>query len=179
MMEIKTLNNSAVYTASTVADSLTAEVNLSAIQTALDNDWSPWSGSNKCPKCNGDNIEVNNCIVLTTYPVQSQLRCKDCGHYFSSGMFTSRNTNEDTLDKMWQHDQSILGKPQVGDWPPSPQVGDPPWWPSEQEPPSYPDISIPKNGTPVGWICPKCGRCYAPHVSGCSHCNASGIKITY
>ena len=36
MMEIKTLNNSTVHTASTVADSLTAEVNLSAIQTALD-----------------------------------------------------------------------------------------------------------------------------------------------
>ena len=24
-----------------------------------------------------------------------------------------------------------------------------------------------------GWQCPKCGNCYAPHVSGCSKCNKS------
>lgn len=139
--------------------------------------WSPWSGSNVCPKCGSHTLEVNDYAVLTSNPPQAQLRCKDCGHIFGSGVFNSENTNRDTLDKMWQHDQSILGKPQVGDWPPGPQIGD--WWPAEQEPPSYPDITIPHKDSPVGWICPKCGRCYAPHVRECSHCNASEIKITY
>lgn len=139
--------------------------------------WSPWTGSNKCPKCGSHNIEVNNTVVLTSNPPQAQLRCKDCDHLFGSGAFNSENTNRDTLNKMWQHDQSILGKPQVGDWPLWPQIGDCP--PSEQEPPSYPDIDIPKKDSPIGWICPKCGRCYAPHVRGCSHCNVSEIKITY
>lgn len=139
--------------------------------------WQPWSGSNKCPKCDSRHIEVNTTVVLTTNPAQSQLRCRDCGQIFSSGIFNSDTS--DATEKLWQHDQSILGKPQVGDWPPAPQVGDAPWWPSEQEPPSYPDISIPSKDTPMGWVCPKCGRCWAPHVRGCTNCNTSEIKITY
>lgn len=143
-------------------------------------EWQPWSGSNKCPKCDGNHIEVNTMVVLTTYPAQSQLRCKDCGYQFGSGIFAANTDNtSDATDKRWQHDQSILNIPKVGDWPPGPQVGDAPWWPSEQEPPSYPDITIPRKGSPVGWICPKCGRCYAPHVSGCSYCNRSSSEITY
>lgn len=27
--------------------------------------------------------------------------------------------------------------------------------------------------TNTGWICPKCGRCYAPSVSECSVCNTT------
>jgi hypothetical protein len=83
------------------------------------------------------------------------------------------------MDKL-EHDQSILGKPQVGDWPPGPQVGDwPPYgWPGT-EPPSYPGISIPEKDSQVGWVCPKCGRCWAPHIIGCSNCNKSTIEITY
>ena len=82
------------------------------------------------------------------------------------------------MDK-FEHDQSILGKPQVGDWPPGLQVGDWPFWTAQPELPSYPDIFIPREDSPVGWVCPKCGRCWAPHVNGCSHCNTSEIKITY
>ena len=120
--------------------------------------WSPWSGSNVCPKCGSHTIEVNDYVVLTSNPPQAQLRCKDCGHIFGSGVFNSDRTN--TIDP-----SSTL------------QLGD--WWRDQQEPPSYPDITIPHKDSPVGWICPKCGRCYAPHVRECSHCNASEIKITY
>ena len=179
-MAIKTLN-SAADTAS--ANPVAVDYKLSDVQTSLnwnglDSDWSPWSASDKCPKCNGNSIEVNNCICLTTYPVQSQLRCKDCGHYFSSGIFSTNDTS-DATDDIWKHDQSILNGPKVGDWPPGPQVGDAPWWPCEQEPPAYPDIYITRKDSPVGWVCPKCNRCWAPHISGCSHCNSSEIKITY
>lgn len=23
-----------------------------------------------------------------------------------------------------------------------------------------------------GWVCPRCGRCYAPYIAECSYCNA-------
>lgn len=168
-VELGTLNSTQ---AKTVANSC---VNLDTVQ-----EWSPWTGSNKCPKCGSHDIEVNNTVVLTSNPPQSQLRCKECGYYFSSGWSATDNTS-DATDKYWQYDQSILNIPKVGDWPLGPQVGD---WPPctqpwEQEPPSYPDTYIPRKDSPVGWVCPKCGRCYAPHVRECSHCNVSEIKITY
>lgn len=44
---------------------------------------------------------------------------------------------------------------------------------------SYPDITLRRTDSPVGWVCSKCGRSWAPHIDGCVHCNNSGIKITY
>ena len=133
--------------------------------------WERWTGSNRCPHCGGAEIEYNAYMMLASYPPQNQLRCKDCGHIFSSG-FSAEWTNDDALDKLWQHDQSILGIPKVGDWPLAPTPCDPP---------SYPDIYIPGNGSKVGWICPRCGRCLAPHVDSCPHCNntPTTINITY
>ena len=134
--------------------------------------WERWTGSNRCPNCGGAEIEYNTQIVLASYPPQSQLRCKSCGHIFSSGV-ASEWTNKDTLDELWQHDQSILNTPYIGDPPPGtmPQIGDWPFIPSIPESPSYPDIYIPSKDSKVGWICPKCGRCLAPHVDSCPHCN--------
>jgi rubredoxin len=153
-------------------------------------EWGPFTGSNICPRCAGDKIEVNNNVVLTSNPPQLQLRCKDCGFMFSTG-FNTEWTNNDALNKLWEHDQSILGKPQVGDWSPGPQVGDfPPYdsptiprinWPDlpDEIPPMYPDVVIPKKDMPVGWICPKCGRGLAPHVDSCPCYQSNNIKITY
>ena len=128
-------------------------------------EWEPWTGSNKCPNCGGDEIEYNTMLVLTSYPPKSQLRCKSCGHHFSSG-FAAEWTDNDTLSKEWQHDQSILGIPKVGDWPPAPTPCDP--------------LPATDKTTMYGWICPKCGRCLAPHVNSCPHCSEpTTINITY
>jgi hypothetical protein len=27
----------------------------------------------------------------------------------------------------------------------------------------------------TGWICPKCQRCFAPHVNECAHCAQSAV----
>ena len=133
-------------------------------------EWEPWTGSNRCPNCGGSEIEYNTRLVLTSYPPQSQLRCKDCGHHFSSG-FVAEWTDNDSLSKEWQHDQSILGIPKVGDWPPAPTPCDPP---------SYPEIYPFDKSSQVGWICPKCGRCLAPHLDSCPYCSGSTtINITY
>ena len=123
-------------------------------------EWERWTGSNRCPNCLGSNIEYNTQLVLTSNPPQTQLRCKDCGHYFSSG-FTAEWTNDDSSNKLWEHDQSILGKPQVGDWPPTPTPQDPIYIPHTPDAHNY------------GWICPKCGRCLAPHVDSCPCFNES------
>ena len=64
--------------------------------------------------------------------------------------------DNDELNKVWQHDQSILGIPQVGDWVPAPQPGD--WPPSTLN---------------YGWICPKCGKVNAPHRDFCD-CSGGG-----
>lgn len=89
-------------------------------------------------------------------------------------------TDNDALNKLWQHDQSILGIPKVGDWPPSPQPGDWPPAPTPCDPPSYPEIYPFDNSSQVGWICPKCGRALAPHLDSCPYCSEpTTINITY
>ncbi len=119
--------------------------------------WKHWSGDHTCPKCGGTDIEYDAGMVLTSYPPQAQLRCKSCKHQFNSG-FQAEWTDNDSLSKQWQHDQSILGIPQVGDLPPAPALSSP----------NY------------GWICPKCGRVLAPHVNSCPYCSESTtINITY
>ena len=137
-------------------------------------EWERWTGSNKCPNCGGDEIEYNTMLVLTSNPPQAQLRCKSCGHYFSSG-FEAEWTNNDALNKLWEHDQSILNIPKVGDWPPSPQPGD---WPPSPTP--CDPLPATNKTTMYGWICPKCGAVLAPHVNSCPHCSpATTINITY
>lgn len=130
--------------------------------------WERWPGSNRCPNCGGAEIEYNTQIILTSYPPQSQLRCKSCGHIFSSGI-------ESNHDMQWHHDQSILSTPYIGDPPQGtmPQIGDWPFGPSIPEPPSYPDIYIPDKDSKVGWICPKCGKVNAPHRDFCD-CSGGG-----
>ena len=131
-------------------------------------EWMPWMDSNVCPECGSHEIEHNTRIVLTSYPAQAQLRCKTCGHIFSSGI----NTN-DSLDNIHKYDQSILNIPKVGDWPPSPSPCDP--LHSETFQPINPNESTKGVVSIYGWICPRCGRVNAPHKDSCD-CNINIIN---
>lgn len=80
--------------------------------------------------------------------------------------FSAEWTDNDALNKQWEHDQSILNTPKVGDWPVAPMPCDPL--------PNYP------GNMNYGWICPKCGRVLAPHMDSCPYCSgATTINITY
>ena len=136
-------------------------------------EWEPWDIGDKCPNCGGDEIEYNTMLVLTSYPPKSQLRCKSCGHHFSSGYKTDLIDN-DELNKLYEHVKDIWGIPEIRDPLPgeAPYIGD--WQPS------YPEIYLLHKDAQVGWICPKCGRCLAPHLDSCPYCSGpTTINITY
>ena len=75
----------------------------------------------------------------------------------------------------WQHDQSILHGPYIGDLPPGtiPNIGD---WPPSPTP--CDPLPATNKTTMYGWICPKCGRCLAPHLDGCPYCNADNDQLS-
>lgn len=116
-------------------------------------EWERWTGSERCPNCGSDIINVNTQIMFASNPPQHQLCCGSCGHYFSSGIKTEW-IDKDALDKVWEHVQSILDIPKVGDWPVTPI-------------PNYP------GNMNYGWICPKCGKVNAPHRDFCD-CSGGG-----
>ncbi len=131
-------------------------------------EWEPWTGSNRCPNCGCDEIEYKTKFILTSYPPQSSLRCKKCGHHFGSGCKVDLIDN-DELNKLYEHVKDVWGIPEIRDPLPGevPYIGD---WPLAPTP-------SPLN---YGWICPKCGRVLAPHVNSCPHCSEpTTINITY
>ena len=152
-------------------------------------EWERWTGSNKCPHCGSDEIEYNTQIVLASNPPQSQLRCKTCGHYFSSGV-KAEWINEDALNKVWEHVKDVYGIseirdplpgeiPYIGDWPPGPTITDPTPGLDNWKPFPIQNDSNKVTGM-YGWICPKCGAVLAPHINSCPHCSpATTINITY
>ena len=120
----------------------------------------------KCENCVSTNIKVNYKVAYTSLPKQYSYCCQDCGE---RGFVTCNevddidiNINNEILDKISHikglsddiNDINIVNTPKKED----------------------------KGGGLMGWICPKCGRCYSPFTSMCPYCNNgldwNGFKVT-
>ena len=122
----------------------------------------------KCENCGSTNIKVNYKVAYTSLPEQYGYCCQDCGE---KGFVTRREVDvidEDINDKIshmindkishikgLSEDINIVNTPKKED----------------------------KGGGLMGWVCPKCGRCYSPFTSMCPYCNNgigdwNGFKVT-
>lgn len=99
----------------------------------------------KCKKCNSNNIKIDFDKVLTSIPTQYGYCCQECGeHGYVS-------TNEVNFSDFTSEGYQKYPRPQLN-------LDN---TPKEEE----------NKGGMMGWICPKCGRCYSPYTSMCSFCN--------
>jgi hypothetical protein len=124
--------------------------------------------ANKCENCGSTNIKVDFKVAYTSLPEQYGYCCQDCGE---KGFVTRREVDvidEDINDKIshmindkisnikgLSEDINIVNTPKKED----------------------------KGGGLMGWVCPKCGRCYSPFTSMCPYCNNgigdwNGFKVT-
>lgn len=122
----------------------------------------------KCPYCGSEDTVYDSSIVLTSYPPQYQCKCNSCKKAFYSGQ--CKNVN---LHGNWfEHDQSILNTPKIGD----PTPGESPYWVPFTPDPFH--LNPPYKQNNYGWICPKCGRVMAPHVDSCKFCDSGNTLAT-
>lgn len=118
----------------------------------------------KCENCGSTNIKVDYKVAYTSLPEKYGYCCQDCGE---KGFVT--RSEVDDLDikindyindkisniKGLSEDINIVNTPKKED----------------------------KGGGLMGWVCPKCGRCYSPFTSMCPYCNGingdwNGFKVT-
>ena len=124
----------------------------------------------KCPYCGSEDVVYDTSKVLTSNPPQYQCKCNTCEKEFYSGQ--CKNVN--LYGKWFEHDQSILNIPKIGD----PTPGESPYWAPFTPAPDPFHLNPPYKQNNYGWICPKCGRVMAPFIDSCKFCGEENNTLT-
>ena len=105
----------------------------------------------KCKKCNSTNVKVNFSSVYTSIPAKYGYVCQDCGelNFVNCDEVNMHDFNGDGYQIHPKTNEDLQKHIET------------PYTPYEND----------NTGGLMGWICPKCGRCYSPYTSMCGFCN--------
>ena len=113
----------------------------------------------KCENCGSTNIKVDYKVAYTSLPEKYGYCCQDCGE---KGFVTRNEVVEDYLEDLFNLCTTFKTPRDIVDRSGNEELN---------EKIKKQDKNKGEGGGLIGWVCPKCGRCYSPFTTMCPFCN--------